>query len=99
MRLVLNVRGADAIVDAVRHCWASAFSERVAAYREGQEQGEVAPMALLVQRLVPADAAGVAFTANPVTGNRMEILVSAVRGAWRSSRLRRDDTGRVVCQG
>lgn len=37
-------------------------------------------MAVLVQRLVPADAAGVAFTANPVTGDRGETLVSAVRG-------------------
>ncbi len=37
-------------------------------------------MAVLVQRLVPANAAGVAFTANPVTGNRAETVVSAVKG-------------------
>ena len=37
-------------------------------------------MAVLVQHLIPADAAGVAFTANPVTGGRGEVLVSAVRG-------------------
>ena len=103
---VLNVRGADAIVDAVRHCWASTFSERVTTYRKGQEQGEVAPMALLIQQLVPAESAGVAFTANPVTGNQKETLVSAVRGL--GERLvsgqvspdewvvRGDD---VVCQG
>src|SRR3972149_3932416 len=37
-------------------------------------------MAILIQRLVPADAAGVAFTANPLTGDRGETLVSSVRG-------------------
>ncbi len=77
---VLGVRGADAIGDAVRRCWASAFSPRVAAYRATQGPLGALAMAVLVQRLVPADAAGVAFTANPVTGDRAESVVSAVRG-------------------
>lgn len=76
---VLGVRGADELPGAVGRCLASAFSARLAAYR-GAAAGEgSAPMAILVQRLVPAEAAGAAFTANPVTGDP-EILVSAVRG-------------------
>ncbi len=77
---VLDVRGADALSAAVRRCWASVFSERVVAYRATQGQRGVSSMAVLVQRLVPAEAAGVAFTANPVTGDRAETVVSAVKG-------------------
>ncbi|MCC2274763.1 hypothetical protein LKL35_04820 [Streptomyces sp. ET3-23] len=74
---VLGVQGAEALVAAVRRCWASAFSERITAYRGGQAAGRVG---VLVQRMVPAEAAGVAFTVNPVTGAADEIVVSAVRG-------------------
>ena len=80
---VLDVRGSEALADAVRRCWASAFRERVAAYagRAGASRPRgVRSMAVLVQRLVPADAAGVAFTANPVTGDRSDTVVNAVRG-------------------
>ncbi len=72
---VLGVDDGDALCAAVRTCLASAETERVRAYG-----GDSAPMAVLVQRQVPADAAGVAFSANPVTGDRHETLVSAVRG-------------------
>jgi rifampicin phosphotransferase len=72
---VLGVRGSDEVAQAVRRCLASARSARVRAYSGSHRD----PMAVLVQHLVPAEAAGVAFTANPVTGDR-EILVSAVRG-------------------
>ena len=75
---VLEVRGLEALA-AVRRCWASAFSERIATYRAARGQ-DASRMAVLVQRLVPAAAAGVAFTANPVTGARDETVVSAVRG-------------------
>ncbi len=76
---VLDVRGADALVDGVRQCWASAFSDRATAYRASRDQ-PAAAMAVLVQRLVEAESAGVAFTANPVTGDRTEVVISAVRG-------------------
>ena len=61
---VLDVEGPEAVADAIARCLASASSEQVHAYR-----GSYAPpqMAVLVQRMVPAEAAGVAFTANPVT--------------------------------
>jgi pyruvate,water dikinase len=72
---VLGVSGPDEVAQAVRRCLASAYSARVRAYSGSHRD----PMAVLIQRLVPAEAAGVVFTANPVTGDR-EILVSAVRG-------------------
>lgn len=76
---VLGVEGVEAVAAAVRRCWASASAARVAAYERGRSAGPPR-LAVLIQRLVPADAAGVAFTANPVSGARDEILVSAVRG-------------------
>jgi phosphohistidine swiveling domain-containing protein len=77
---VLGVQGDADLLRAVSRCWSSAFSDRVAAYRAGRAGGGVSPMAVLVQLLVQADAAGVAFTVNPVTGSRDEVVVSAVRG-------------------
>ena len=76
---VLDVRGAEVTLAAVKRCWASSFGSGIAAYRPAQGQ-DPRRMAVLIQRLVPAEAAGVAFTANPVTGDRAEIVVSAVRG-------------------
>ncbi|MDP2314706.1 MAG: PEP/pyruvate-binding domain-containing protein [Pseudomonadota bacterium] len=77
---VLGVRGAEAVVAAVVRCWASAGAPRVIAYRRARGEEGAAGMAVLVQRLVPAEAAGVALTANPVTGARGEVVISAVRG-------------------
>jgi rifampicin phosphotransferase len=74
---VLGVRGVDAALEAVRRCVASAATDRVAAYRDGAAGAQ---MAVLIQRQLDPDAAGVAFTANPVTGARDETLVAAVRG-------------------
>ncbi|SFH09179.1 pyruvate, water dikinase [Desulfotomaculum arcticum] len=76
---VLGVRGNTAVFDAVRKCWASAFSHHIRTYQAAWElvSGQ---MALLIQPLIEADAAGVAFTANPVTGDCSETVVSAVRG-------------------
>jgi pyruvate,water dikinase len=65
-------------VEAVRR---SGFSERILAYRE--ERGLTAPPrppAVLVQRMIDAEAAGVAFSADPVSGRRGRALVSAVFG-------------------
>jgi rifampicin phosphotransferase len=73
---VLEVEGHDALTRAVGRCLASASSDRVRAYSRSDAR---APMAVLIQRMVPAEAAGVAFTANPVTGDD-EVLVSAVKG-------------------
>lgn len=76
---VLGVRGAPAVLEAIQTCWASAASQRVSAYQGSREAGKGA-MAVLIQPLIDAEMAGVAFTANPVTGDRAETLVSAVKG-------------------
>ncbi|NUT91628.1 MAG: pyruvate, phosphate dikinase [Saccharothrix sp.] len=75
---VLDVRGED-VLDAVRRCWASLFTERAVEYRRRNGITDVA-MAVVVQEMVPADAAGVLFTANPVTGARDETVVNAAPG-------------------
>ena len=77
---VLNVRGIDDVLAAVRKCWTSAFSQRVSAYTSSMGLQPSLRLAVLVQVLVPAEAAGVAFTANPITGDRQEVTISAVCG-------------------
>jgi rifampicin phosphotransferase len=74
----LNVVGEEAVLEAVRKCWASLWTDRAIAYRrrEDIDPHDVA-IAVVVQRMVPADAAGVLFTANPVTGRRDEIVIDA----------------------
>lgn len=77
---ILNVTGLHALEQAVRDCWASAFSRRVSSYQVAHQVSSSRQIAILVQRMVPAEAAGVAFSANPVTGKQTEAVVSAVRG-------------------
>ncbi|MDQ0762618.1 PEP/pyruvate-binding domain-containing protein [Streptomyces canus] len=76
---VLNVRGSAGLADAVRTCWASAFAERVRQYAGRQDGGAAGGMPVLVQRMVDATAAGVAFSVNPVTGSD-EVRINAVPG-------------------
>ena len=78
----LGVTGADGVLEAVRRCWASLWSDRAVAYRaaNGISQREVS-LAVVVQNFVEAVAAGVLFTANPVTGTRGETVIDAHRGA------------------
>jgi pyruvate,water dikinase len=78
---VLDVRGAKALVAAVQRVFASAFSRHATVYHAVQGQQTRGRMAVLVQCQVAASAAGVAFTANPVTGNRAETVISAVQGS------------------
>jgi rifampicin phosphotransferase len=71
----------DQVADAVRRCWESATSQRVTAFQQRHQHAQDRPaMAVLVQRMVHPDAAGVAFTANPVSGARDEAVITAVRG-------------------
>lgn len=86
----LNVRGTDEVVAAVRRCWASLWTPRAIGYRarRADPAGESVPaavsMAVVVQRLVPADAAGVLFTADPVTGGRDRVVINANWGLGKS---------------
>ena len=81
----LNVRGEAAVLDAVKRCWASLWSARAIGYRarRGVEPGEVS-IAVVVQRLVPAEAAGVMFTIDPVGGAHDRVVISANWGLGES---------------
>jgi pyruvate,water dikinase len=78
---VLGVAGEDALLAAIRRCWGSLWNERAVAYRRagGVDDAGVA-LAVVVQRMVDAAAAGVLFTADPVTGRRRRAVVDAVAG-------------------
>jgi pyruvate, water dikinase len=76
----LHVRGADAVLDRVRDCWASFFSERAIFYRERKGSLDDLGMAVVVQRMVQADVAGVLFTCDPVHRRRDRMVVEAVLG-------------------
>jgi pyruvate,water dikinase len=77
----LNVVGPAAVLEHVRRCWASLFTERAVSYRQrnGMDHRTVR-MAVVVQQMVSPDAAGVLFTADPVTGNRKVASVEASFG-------------------
>lgn len=81
----LNIRGADAVLDAVHRCVRSAASSEAMAYRRqrGLSADDVR-MAVLVQQLVPSDVAAVVFSANPVTGSRDEVMINSNWGLGES---------------
>jgi pyruvate,water dikinase len=77
----LEIAGPEAVVDAVRRCWASLWNERAEAYRAAhQVDGRAVRLAVVVQRMVDARSAGVLFTADPITGRRRRASIDAVRG-------------------
>jgi pyruvate,water dikinase len=72
----------DAITDHTYKVWDSAFSDHIEAYRESLgASGDVPLPAVLVQQMVDADVSGVAFSADPVSGDRNTAVVAATRGA------------------
>jgi rifampicin phosphotransferase len=77
----LNVIGTPALIDAVRRCWASLWTDRAVSYRNANriDHASVA-LAVVVQHMIDAEAAGVMFTANPVTGSRNETVIDASPG-------------------
>jgi pyruvate,water dikinase len=81
----LNVRGADAVVEAVRRCWASLFGARTIFYRakRGFSQAGM-DIAVVVQRQVPATRAGVMFTIDPSTGRADWIVIEGCFGLGES---------------
>lgn len=66
LKTALNVQGIEAVMAAVQRCWDAARSARV--------MGE---LAVLVQQMAPAETAAVVFSANPLTGNRNEVVIHA----------------------
>ena len=77
----LNIRGSDAVFEAVRDCWASLWTARAISYRhEHAIAQEAVAMAVVVQEMVPSEVSGILFTANPATGERSEMIVNASFG-------------------
>jgi phosphohistidine swiveling domain-containing protein len=81
----LNIKSQEELLIAVKKCWASLWTTRAISYRirQGIAPQSVA-LAIVVQQMVPADAAGILFTANPVDGNRDQILINASWGLGES---------------
>jgi pyruvate,water dikinase len=76
----LHVQGLEEVVRRVRDCWASFFSERALFYRAWKGALDDLGMAVVVQRMVAADVAGVLFTCDPVQRRRDRMVVEAVFG-------------------
>lgn len=77
----LNVVGTEALYDAVRTCWSSLWTARAIAYRHHQGIGhENLSVAVVVQPMVPAEVAGVLFTADPMSGRRDHVVIEAAAG-------------------
>ncbi len=79
----LNIRGQEAVQAAVQQCWASLWTARAIGYRaqHGIDQNSVS-LAVVVQLLVPAEAAGILFTANPINGQRDQAMITATFTRW-----------------
>jgi len=77
----LNMHGEAMVLDAVKRCWASLWTARAIGYRASHHiaQEEVS-LAVVVQKLVPAEASGILFTANPLTGARDQVMIHAAWG-------------------
>jgi pyruvate,water dikinase len=81
----LNITGQRQVVEAVVKCWASARSPRAIEYRRRHGLSlEDTRIAVLVQQMVPAGVSAVVFSANPITGNRDELVVNASWGLGES---------------
>jgi rifampicin phosphotransferase len=77
----LNVSGRDAVVQHVRRCWASLFTDRAITYRvqHSIDQASV-PLAVVIQRMVFPEVAGILFTADPISSDRKTISIDAGYG-------------------
>lgn len=77
----LNVRGREPIMDAVRKCWASLFTDRAVVYRQqnGFSHRKV-ELAVVVQQMIFSQVSGIMFTADPVSGNRRITSIDASFG-------------------
>ncbi|MDP2973629.1 MAG: PEP/pyruvate-binding domain-containing protein, partial [Candidatus Diapherotrites archaeon] len=76
----LNIKGQNAVVDAVQRCWASLFTARAVYYRKRNNfETEKVGIAVVVQKMVDSKISGVMFTANPV-GDETMMVIEAVFG-------------------
>lgn len=77
----LNVVGIEEVLENVRRCWASLWTARATAYRQAQGfDHNTVYLSAVVQKMIQSERSGVAFTANPITGDRREMLINASWG-------------------
>ncbi len=77
----LYIHGADAVMDHVRLCWASLWTDRAISYRRRQGfKHEDVLLGVVVQEMFPSVVSGVLFTANPVTANPYELFLNVSWG-------------------
>ena len=77
----LNVKGNRELIENVKKCWASLFTARAIYYREKNNfRHDTTYLAVIVQKMVNSDKAGVLFTVNPVTNNKKEMVIEAAFG-------------------
>ncbi len=81
----LNVRGAEAVLTQIRNCYASLWGNRAVCYRsnQGYDQLSVA-LAVVIQKMVESEKAGVLFTVNPINRNPDEMQINASYGLGES---------------
>jgi pyruvate, water dikinase len=78
---LLNVRGADALLDAVRACWSSLFGGRTIYYRAKRGFGQAdMDIAVVIQRQIRSTRSGVMFTIDPSTGDRERLVIEGAFG-------------------
>jgi phosphohistidine swiveling domain-containing protein len=104
----LNVRGEADLLERVRDCWASLWTDRAMVYRNQQGfDHEKVYLAVVVQAMIPAEVSGILFTSNPISGDPGEVVINASWGLGEAivSGLVTPDTltvrkrdGRVVLQ-
>ena len=76
-----GIRGVEEVLRWVQRCWASLYDPAAVAYRREHGFAEArAAMAVIVQHLIPAEVAGVAFTVDPVSGQRDRVVLNAAWG-------------------
>lgn len=77
----LNIIGKDAILQHIRKCWASLFTDRAVIYRmqNGFGHGQVY-LSVIIQKMVFPEASGIMFTADPMTGSRKVLTIDAGYG-------------------
>lgn len=75
-----DVVGEDAVIDAVRDCWASLWTPRALTYRSLRGYEDEPSIAVVVQRMIGSERSGVAFTADPRSGARDRVVIEAAFG-------------------
>lgn len=77
----LDVANFSELLECVKKCWASLWTPRAIHYRNQKGIGQQnTGMAVIIQEMIPAQIAGVMFTANPLTNSRKEIYIEAIKG-------------------